>query len=311
MGRCVRRPGSEPRRAGRPARLATLGSIAALLFVLFADWRLHALLFRPSSAPPDRSVRILQWNTSFGGNPPWPTHVDQVNASPGADIILLSNPGGGNKAGDFSPALGPDSHTVRIDRFLVATRFPILRTGFLSLELPSPAPDATANPSDTIEESPDSLFSFIPKSYMRNHDPGSAAFAVLDTTPRLGRPITIWLLDLPSNPRFSRLSLAKLTRRNIAAAGVPDPTRAFPAPDIIAGDLNIPAHSASLRLLAPGMTDSAAQAGIGYIATWPRRRPVYQLDHVMLSHWLRADRYRVIDPGMAEHRMEWVDVTLR
>jgi endonuclease/exonuclease/phosphatase family metal-dependent hydrolase len=151
----------------------------------------------------------------------------------------------------------------------------------------------------------------MPKHYMRNRDPGCAAFAVLDTTSRFGRPVTIWMLDLPSNPRFSRLSIARLTRQHIARAGAAEPSRSFPDPDIIAGDLNIPAHSASLRVLAPGMTDSAAQAGVGYIATWPRRRPVYQLDHVMLAPWLRADRYRVIDPGMAEHRMEWVEVAPR
>ena len=31
----------------------------------------------------------------------------------------------------------------------------------------------------------------------------------------------------------------------------------------------------------------------------------------MLAPWFRADRYRVIDPGMAEHRMEWVEVAPR
>jgi hypothetical protein len=221
--------------------------------------------------------------------------------------VLLSNPGGLRDPGDFSPLLGPDFHRTRIDRFMIVSRFPILRAGIAPLDLPDPNCDA--HPRDQVEKSPESLFPFLSRQYMEIRDPGSAAFVVLDTTARLGRPLTVWMLDLPSNPRFFRLQMAQLTRQRISAAGERDPSLAFPDPDIIAGDLNIPARSASLGVLAPGMRESASMAGAGYIATWPRRHPVYQLDHVLLSGWLRATAFRVIDAGLAEHRMEWVEVT--
>jgi len=41
---------------------------------------------------------------------------------------------------------------------------------------------------------------------------------------------------------------------------------------------------------------------VGPGGTWPRRRPMWRLDQMFVADWLRAGGYRVVDPGVGEHR---------
>ncbi len=125
----------------------------------------------------------------------------------------------------------------------------------------------------------------------------------LDATKTLGRPIALDIVDLPSNPRLPRMAIAREARRLL------DETTA-PPPDIVVGDFNIPRGSASIAALFPGMLDAFDIAGHGYGATFPRRLPLYHIDHVLVNEGvgLTAVRYDIIDEGLSRHRAQkaWI-----
>jgi endonuclease/exonuclease/phosphatase family metal-dependent hydrolase len=77
------------------------------------------------------------------------------------------------------------------------------------------------------------------------------------------------------------------------------------------GDLNEPRGSASVSLLAPGGKEAYAQAGAGYVATFPREHPLLQIDQVLTGPRLKATDYRVLDPGVGRHWMQWARVEAR
>lgn len=129
----------------------------------------------------------------------------------------------------------------------------------------------------------------------------SAAVFRLDATAALGRPLTIYALDLPSNPRLSRADIARRARAML------DGVDAAP-PDVVVGDLNMTRSGAALRLLFPGLAHAFDQGGIGYGASFPRAWPLYHIDHALIGPALRAARYEVHDPGFGRHRMQIVEI---
>lgn len=138
----------------------------------------------------------------------------------------------------------------------------------------------------------------------------------LDTTAVLGRPITVWFIDLPSDPfvfrweiaRFARARFDELTKETNPRTG----TALLPPPDLILGDTNIPRGSASLGLLTgPGFEHAFDQCGYGLAATWPRALPLLHLDHTFVGAGLRARAYRLVDPPVSDHWMQVIDVEAR
>ncbi|MEM7229630.1 MAG: endonuclease/exonuclease/phosphatase family protein [Planctomycetota bacterium] len=111
--------------------------------------------------------------------------------------------------------------------------------------------------------------------------------------------VTIWLLDLPSNPRIHRWEIASRVRDMLDNANEP-------RPDLVIGDLNITRGSASLQHLFPDYEHAYDQAGFGDSATFPRERPVYHIDHVLIRAPWRAQRYDLHDPGHGRHRLQRV-----
>jgi len=121
----------------------------------------------------------------------------------------------------------------------------------------------------------------------------------------LGRPVTLFLVDLPSNPRLPRMAMARESRRLLD--GIHAPT-----PDVCIGDFNITRNSASISALFPGMSHAFNRAGHGYGATFHRRFPLYHIDHVLVNEasGLRAVRYDIIDHGQSRHcaQKAWIAV---
>ncbi|MHC4129139.1 MAG: endonuclease/exonuclease/phosphatase family protein [Planctomycetota bacterium] len=123
----------------------------------------------------------------------------------------------------------------------------------------------------------------------------------IDAGARLGRPIVLLAVDLPSDPKRARHGIALTARRMLDAV-------AAPPPDIVVGDFNMTRGSASVQALFPGLAHAYDQAGRGYGATFRRGFPLYHLDHTLLSGTLTATDYAVVDLGIGRHLGQRVEL---
>ncbi len=123
----------------------------------------------------------------------------------------------------------------------------------------------------------------------------------LDAAGVLGVPIRLFAIDLPSDPGRPRMEMARRLRRLLDEA-------AGPRPDIAIGDFNLTRGSAALKLIFPSLEHAYEQSGAGYAASYPRRMPLYHLDHSLLGERLRATGYMLLDPKLGRHRVQVVDV---
>ncbi len=129
-----------------------------------------------------------------------------------------------------------------------------------------------------------------------------AAYVVLDASATLGRTLRVLVVDLPSDPRLSRMSVVSTFRQAMVERGAGDV-------DLVIGDCNITRGSASLAVLAPGMRDAWDEAGRGWGASWPRGLPLFHLDHAFLAPWLMASGYRLVDLRGGDHLAQevWIE----
>jgi hypothetical protein len=141
----------------------------------------------------------------------------------------------------------------------------------------------------------------------------------LDTTVVLGRPITVWFIDLPSDPFIFRWELARFAQARIEEFKTQTNPRTgtplLPDADLILGDTNVPRGSASLGLITaaagPGFEHAFDQAGRGLVATWPRAWPALHIDHAFVAPWLRAAGYWVGEPPVSDHLFQIIDIEKR
>jgi hypothetical protein len=127
----------------------------------------------------------------------------------------------------------------------------------------------------------------------------AVSLLVVDATAKFGRPIVIWMVNLPSDPRLPRMAMVQRLGRLLRNSGAP-------MPDVVIGDLNITRGSAALQELFPGYHHAYDEAGHGYGASYHRRFPMYHIDHVLLHDGVEATRYDLVDPGMGRHRVQVV-----
>ena len=140
-----------------------------------------------------------------------------------------------------------------------------------------------------------------------NITPGYITAAELATTPRRGRPTTIYFIDYPSSPLLHRARVAELVQRKINQITTPPLGElAVPMPDVVIGDFNTPRSSASLLRLLPGFWPASDHAGLGLLKTFPRPRCLLHIDNTLVSPTWHADEYGVIDPGISEHKAQRV-----
>ncbi len=129
------------------------------------------------------------------------------------------------------------------------------------------------------------------------------ALLVVETADVPG-PLSILMFDLPSDPRTPRMAIAKRTVKLLESVNAPKA-------DLLVGDFNTTRGSAALRTIAPAYVNAFDRAGSGYGATFPRRWPLYQIDHVLAAPTVKIDRYERIDAGVGRHLAQRVTLSGR
>ncbi len=279
-------------------------------YLLIVDLRLYRLPLPPRPTTPH--LRILHWNVSAIERL---AQITEPMLAQNPDVAVLVNPHSSVGWGDF-PAAVAQFKVLNVGGFVVVSRVPVLTYGMVWLG---------------IEGLPPETQSTLPRRRGWS-DPGRAMFVELDTTESLGKTTILWMLDLPSEPRLSRWTMATDAAKTIRewpgpiievtnqdTGGRVASARAvhgFPPPDIAVGDFNIPRGGASLSMLFPGMRNAYGEAGAGYSATWPRTGfktpiPMYHIDQMFVGASLKAARYEIVDPGFGYHMFQVGDVVVK
>jgi hypothetical protein len=254
------RPARDARHRRR--RLAVWGAIGAAAAIYFLVIEHRFLRF---GAGDPGGLTLLHSSIYPGPRDSRESYVDRL-ADAGADLTVLSN--------RLAP---PDIQRFRDRR-------------------PQPIEEVTVWPFMVITRLP--ILEFRPLVFNNDQEIYIALFR-LDATAELGRPITIYTVDLPSDPKRNRGEVARAARRMLDSAQPPPP-------DIVVGDFNMTRGSASVESLFPGLTHAYDQAGHGYGATYSRGFPLYHLDHTLLADTVQATDYALVDLGIGRHRAQRV-----
>ncbi|MFG0284192.1 MAG: endonuclease/exonuclease/phosphatase family protein [Phycisphaerales bacterium JB039] len=285
--------------AGRRLALAVLiAALGAGAWVGIFQWRLGNLLRR--GPPPAQAMTILGWNATDVT----PEEFRRAVAARKPDVLIAINPPLSvnwiGLAGDLWD-LPPQQAIGRVrsgGRVVIASRFAPSASGATDLDL-----------RGMVAGSPEQRI-----------DRGQAVFAALDVD---GAPLTIWAIDLPSDPALSRAASARRARAAIDASRhtrhvlvesgafyEQRESTGFPAPDVIVGDFNTTRGAASLAPLVGGLTSAHARAGAGPDGTWPRPWWLLGLDQAFVRRSLRIWRYDVFDAGAGSHRAQELTISL-
>ena len=307
LGRIRRRD----RRAERPARPArsriargavvvfSMLSLAHLAFIELGLHRLPGDLFASKAA----GLRLVFWNQA--GQPA--EGIAQRFLAHDPTLLVLANRHADTGTREIAQAFldSGSAHTALGWPFDLFSRLPITRWGSTSLGLDGQ--------SRMLDGSP-------------RPDPGWAAWFEVQTD---AGPLTVWAIDLPSDPRAAKYPLAQRAGRAIAAwEGAirifeeggqrfeRSESPGFPPPDVVVGDFNIPRGSASLRGFfreagAPPMRNAFDAAGVGWQRTWPREWPVWAIDQCFVREGLGVRVHSTFDPGVGGHRALAVEISPR
>lgn len=264
------------RRRHRTRPIAVVVAIGALAIVLGADWRVYRFLTAARlETGVSSSATLLFLNLAA-------ERIGDASelALPVADVYVIANASSATNLDTLARNFDDAPLVAHTWPFVVVSRWPVARLGATVFR-------PHGNPASRSDE-----------------DPGRAAAFVLEHTP--AGDLTLWVVDFPSDPRRSRVANARQAAESIRAAA------RFPAPDIVVGDFNITRGSHSLRLFAretaPGLRDAHAVAGLGPAGTWPRRAPLWPIDHALIGPRLMPTGLRTVDPGVGSHRAVVVGV---
>jgi len=149
------------------------------------------------------------------------------------------------------------------------------------------------------------IFSRIPvrscRSLARSED---IQLVLLRLAPEGRSPITLLLLDLPSDPWRSRWAVAAVTRHLTSLT-------LDVAPDLVLGDFNMTQESRAMRSILPGWRTAWPTGGRGWGGTWPRRLPLWRIDHVLVHPGGEMPIVATFDPGEGRHRAQIIDMPLQ
>lgn len=311
--------------------LALAACVAASLWLTLGEWNLHRAVVGPRPAARAGTLRVLHWNQAAAMAP---GGAELIRASD-PDLAIVVNPRFDRFRREVVAAMGglaPGGSEVRLDgrvtastepghffstgMTLVGSRERILRAGLVSLS-PVAGHDA---------------------SWRTARDPGFVLWLEIEAGERfaaLGRPVVVWVVDLPSDPSVWRGAVMANAARAVAAWEAPamvcdeagrwrsggEPVRA-PAPDLVIGDFNTLRGSASLEVFVPGMEDAFARAGWGRARSWtPRATRRAERALLALADWhidlalyggsWRAARYRLLGTPGGLHKAQVVDLAPR
>ncbi len=247
-------------------RLILVWAIVAVLIAAYFTGFEHRLI--RAHGTESSGLRIAFWNgtTSSDGDH---TKLNDALLALDADLMILTNAGHHHRYERLTASLGDDGKRIGFQPFMIFTRLPLLE--YRSLVS-----------NDGIE----------------------VRHLLLDATAQIGREVSIYAIDLPSDPRIGRMNVAKRLRSLLASAD-------GPPPDIVIGDFNMTRGGAALHTAFPDLQHAYDQAGHGYGATYPRAFPLYHIDHVLLDETLQAQDYRLVNPGVGRHVIQVTQVRTR
>lgn len=314
------RPGE--RTNTRLARSITIGASAwavILVYFIFAELGGLRMIGVGRSIPPGVTpTRVLFWNSGGEDLLEWTHNI--IDAHPA--LCVMTSLDHLDKLPPLAESMSKDPANDPVwvfthDRFTILSRARLLRVGYTQLDISRGAG------LDPREQGPN-----------RYYDPGRAMFFEVDSSlvggASGGKPIVIWVVDLPSDLSLPKALITEQAASAIAAFRGPvmkmtadgrwtdDPAErieGFPPPDMIVGDFNIPRGSRSMRQItrvggAGGVRLEHAwnQGGHGYTATYPRQRPLWAIDHIFLAPHLRAVDFESFSVGTGTHRAVWADI---
>ena len=236
--------------------------ILAVVSAAFLAYGLLQMWGLPKKRPFD-TLRIVHWNASYPVGEEVPEWIVVAVLGLDADVIVLTDPGM-LVVGDRAERLTAAGYALyRPGSFALLSRLPVLEA----------VPIVASNRS-------------------------AATRLVIETK---AGALAMRVIDLPSDPRLSRIENARDLAANISKI---DPS----VPDILVGDFNITGGSESLTAFGRGYRDAFAEVGVGWGGTYPRAFPLWRIDLTLVRPPWRPVRAEVIDLLGKRHRAQVVDL---
>ncbi|GEM_PF-1449964 len=322
--------------------LLLVGCVGVTAWVLFGEWSVHRYAAGRGLAEPGvGSLRVLHWNQSSN---PIPPGIGERMFEQAPDLVALVNARRRPSRSGVLAALSPMAEGERVYRLSWGVEAPIEPGhGFLgpNLIVVSRHPIRRA----AIADLP--MIEGADEEWRSASLPGWVAFVEIEldaeAASSIGRETaTVWIADMPSDPKLSRRSVILAAERvtsgwrgpamvprsslgddagdaEVAFGDRKDPDHdwlfepgdrgwdGFPSPDLIIGDFNIMEGSASLGALTPGMFDAGVRHGRGPMRTWvPVVKNRWLRQAAKLSSW-RID-LAYVPEGTPVHAYDLVDM---
>jgi len=120
----------------------------------------------------------------------------------------------------------------------------------------------------------------------------------VDATEKIGKPINIWAIDLPSSLKTSRIETANRVRCLLSLVDVQEP-------DVVLGDFNMTRNSYAMKTMFPMLQDASDESGAGLLASFPANYSLYHIDHVLIDDdALTCQSYSLVNPNIGRHRVQ-------
>ncbi len=311
------KPKNAPRR--QRARFVTqaLGIVFLLscLFVAFVEMHWHRAIAPVASTRPN-AIRVVHWNQeALSITKTIVPMRDEIGFAP--DVLLVSSH---QPAQLFEQSLNTLARPYNVQRhagFVIASSFPILQSRAFQISLADGSREGSREHKvrKWMEDRWNEWAQVL--GLARREFPRAVAGVIvlieLDTLATLGRPTTIWWVDLPSDPFAPRWANAKVVRAHIdRLASTIDPATNKPLltpPDIVIGDFNTPRGSASLDVITGSLPHAFDLAGWGDARSFPRTYPIIHVDHTFVGPRMKVDLYELVRPAQGDHWFQ--SVTLR
>ena len=248
-----------------PVTLSWLMSLCAIAsYFLILETRTFGSA--PASFDDAIEIDVIHWNMSS----PLDHEIEVLNdgiATLNADLYIFTSPG----QTDWGKIVIPnatETHHARINIFGIVSQYNILGHSLI-----------------------------INKNSIR------VVLIELDTTKVFGRPVIIYLIDLPSTLKRPRMEIANDVAQQLSKANPPPP-------DMIIGDLNMTRGSDSIETMFPTLHNAFDDAGRGIDGTFHRKWPFFHIDHILLSPAFEATEYHTIRPDIGRHLIQRATIQL-
>ena len=279
-----------------PTLVALAITLICAFILCWSNWRLarrilwmiacfQAVIFRVqdyaiartkpmSIAQSDSAIHIAHINVSWPSDHALSTAHNlsdsfrRLYGENGPDVFFISEYAGMLRTDVINLYCPKDAKAISIGRFAVVSRVPILE----------------ASPLYDDAKSTAAFVRFAPWK-------GNASWGAL-------------LVDLPSNPAFSRFKMLADLRSRLDALTTS-------IPDIIVGDFNTVRGGAAIATFAPKMHNAFDTAGVGFGATYPRIFPLLHIDQILLGSRVIVLHYEIIDTGSGAHRMQIATINVK